>query len=319
LGVTVLESGVALLKTGVTVRQTPWRASCYLVAMKTGRILGLSLFMGAVGTQACSSGGNGSSTNDASSDVTVDASVGSDAMNSNDAIVDVVGDGPTKQPCTANQDQVGLTMRTAMGNPYVAYVPASYDPTKLTPLVIVLHGDGDTAENYLNVIWKANADTDGFIVIAPEGTAAVGNGGYTYNISDKTLILAAAVDVYNCYAIDWRREIMHGFSAGGIMAYIIGLSQAQLFSGVSISSSDLGTAEYYNGGSLLPSAWEIPFSLSHGTQDQNFPIAMTGIPSMEALEDAGHTVYWHEFNGGHTTTPALAQLMYLDLESSLAP
>jgi poly(3-hydroxybutyrate) depolymerase len=268
--------------------------------------------------EGCS--GDDSAATDASSatDVGVDAASSPDASADASSIVDAYGDAPAKQTCTDSPDKVGLTMRTASGNPYVAYVPASYDPTVLTPLVIALHGAGDTASNYLQAIWKSNADQDGFIVIAPEGTATLGSG-FTFNISDKTLILAAAADIYDCYAIDWRKEILHGFSAGGIMAYLIGLSQSQLFSGISISSSDLATAEYYYGGPLLPSTWAIPFSLSHGTQDQNFPIQTTGIASMNILEDAGHVVYWHQFDGPHTTTAALAQAMYTDLKSSIAP
>jgi poly(3-hydroxybutyrate) depolymerase len=268
--------------------------------------------------QACG-GGDNSSTTDASSDVSAqaDAATGGDVTVSDGSVVDVVVDGPTKQPCTVSQDKIGYTNRTASGNPYVAYVPASYNPNVLTPLVIALHGAGDTAMNYLSVIWQGNADADGFIVIAPEGTDPLG-GGYTWDTTDVPLILAAAVDVYNCYAVDWRKEIMHGFSAGGIMAYLIGLEKASLFSGISISSADLGSAEAVYGGSLLPSAWEIPVSHFHGTQDQNFPISYA-ITGMEELIEAGHPFYWHPFDGGHTTTAAFANTMYMDLKSYTAP
>jgi len=34
---------------------------------------------------------------------------------------------------------------------------------------------------------------------------------------------------------------------------------------------------------------------------------------------AGHTVYWHEFAGGHTTNAGFAATMYDDLASSTAP
>ena len=104
--------------------------------------------------------------------------------------------------------------------------------------------------NYLSIIWKGNADANGFIVIAPEGTAPLGNG-FTWNSSDEALILAAASDVYACYAIDPKKEIIHGFSAGGIMAYFIGLHDAARFSGISISSADLGSAEAIYGGFAL--------------------------------------------------------------------
>jgi phospholipase/carboxylesterase len=267
---------------------------------------------------ACSSGGDDASQLDAGNDVTqTNDATSSDVVQTNDgAIKDAAAD-VTKPPCTANADKIGFTNRTAQGNAYVAYVPASYSPQTPTPLVVALHGAGDTAMNYLSIIWKGNADTNGFIVIAPEGTAPLGNG-FTWNSSDESLILAAATDVYACYAIDPKKEIIHGFSAGGIMAYLIGLHDAARFSGISISSADLGSAEAIHGGALLPSAWKIPVSHFHGTQDQNFPIqyAITG---MNRLEDAGHPFYWHPFDGGHTTTPAFAGTMYDDLKSSTAP
>jgi len=290
----------------------------YLVpAYSTAMIRRITLVLAcaAFAIQACG-GGDDSSTTDASNDVTTDTSNGNDVATNDANIADASIDVPVKQPCTANQDKVGFTNRTALGNPYVAYVPASYDPKKLTPLVVALHGAGDTAQNYLSVIWQGNADADGFIVIAPEGTSVLGSG-YTWDSTDEPLILAAAADVYNCYAIDSKKEIMHGFSAGGIMAYLIGLDRADLFSGISISSADLGSAEAFHGSSLLPSAWLIPVSHFHGTQDQNFPISYA-IAGMDTLIEAGHPFYWHPFDGGHTTTPAFANTMYMDLKSSTA-
>jgi poly(3-hydroxybutyrate) depolymerase len=263
-------------------------------------------------------GGDGSSTADAAADVTTDAASLDATSDAADAgPIDAQSELPPKQPCTASQDKVGYTNRTASGNPYVAYVPASYTPTAFVPLVVALHGAGDTAMNYLSVIWQANADAKGFIVIAPEGTAPLGPG-YTWNSTDETLILAATADVYNCYSIDPKKQIMHGFSAGGIMAYLIGLDHAALYSGISISSADLGSAEAVHGSSLLPSAWLIPVSHFHGTEDQNFPIQYA-IQGMDELVEAGHPFYWHPFDGGHTTTPQFAATMYADLQSSTAP
>jgi len=266
---------------------------------------------------ACSGSGDDASTTDAATDATSADVQASDVVTQNDgAITDASAD-VSKPPCASNPDKGGFTNRTAAGNPYVAYVPASYDPNALTPLVVALHGAGDTAMNYLDVVWKADADADGFIVIAPEGTAPLGNG-YTWDSTDESLILAAATDVYACYAIDPKKEIIHGFSAGGIMAYLIGLHDAARFSGISISSADLDSAEAIYGAPLLPSAWKIPVSHFHGTQDQNFPIQYA-IDGMNRLLDAGHPFFWHPFDGGHTTNAGFASTMYTDLKSSTAP
>ena len=50
----------------------------------------------------------------------------------------------------------------------------------------------------------------------------------------------------------------------------------------------------------------------------NFPI-MYARQGRDRLMAAGHTVYWHEFDGGHTTTPAYAATMIQDLMGSRSP
>src|SRR5262249_46306055 len=125
----------------------------------------------------------GCSSDDSSvTDAATDTSSGDDATA--DVVVEATIDAPadvgTKPPCTANPDKTGTTNRTVSGHPYVAYVPASYTPSSEVPLVVALHGAGDTALNYLSIVWKGNADANGFIVIAPEGSAPLGSG-FTWN------------------------------------------------------------------------------------------------------------------------------------------
>jgi poly(3-hydroxybutyrate) depolymerase len=210
----------------------------------------------------------------------------------------------------------GLTQRTAM-NAYLAYVPASYDMNKPTPMVVALHGAGDTASNYFQAIWKANADTRGFIVIVPEASSAY-MSGFTWLGGDDDTIAAALADVQTCYSVDAKRVILDGFSAGGTMAYFVGLSRAQLFSGIGVGASTLGSGEYINGTSLLPAPWKVPVSHFHGDSDPNFPSAQA-LAGINKLKAAGHTTYWHPFTGGHTTSAPDALARYDDLKTSTAP
>lgn len=238
---------------------------------------------------------------------TSDAPIASDASVPFDA---------SKPLCKADAHKKGMTQRTAT-NPYLAYVPASYDMNKPTRLVVALHGAGDTAANWLQAIWKGNADTRGFIVIVPEASKAYGNG-FTWLGGDDATIAAALADVQTCYSIDAKRVILDGFSAGGTMAYFVGLSQAQLFSGIGVGASTLGSGEYVNGGALLPAPWKVPVSHFHGDADANFPIAQA-LSGINQLKAAGHTTYWHPFTGGHTTSASDALARYDDLAASTAP
>ncbi len=234
--------------------------------------------------------------------------------------------------CWTARVQTGVVVRDAgstetdgKSHDYYTYVPSSYNPSTETPLIISLHGAGDTAKNFIN-LWEADAEKGGFMVLVPEASAAYGPG-YTWDLTDTDLIVGTTGDIERCYNTDLHRHILHGFSAGGLIGYILGLSQADSYSGLAIASSDLFTAEVYWGElhgkktalSFLPSAWLIPVSIFHGSQDMNFPINETGIPSRNVLADAGHTVYWHEFNGGHETSPADALQMWNDLKGWTSP
>ena len=224
---------------------------------------------------------------------------------------------PSHASCTQAADLKGATDRTAAGNPYTAYVPATYDPMRPAALVVALHGAGDTAQNYLQFMWRANADARGFIVIAPQGTYPY-MGGFAWYGSDDALVVAAMNDVQKCYSVDPKRILLNGFSAGGSMAYFIGLSQAQLFSGMAIQSSSLSAGEYVAGGALLPAPWKVPVSHFHGESDPNFVLA-DALSGINRLQAAGHPVFWHPFVGGHQATAADALVEFDELKGFIAP
>jgi predicted esterase len=242
-----------------------------------------------------------------------------------EAPVDAGPDPTDRSKCTVDPDKLGVTHRTAKASTgsgsmkYVGFAPPGYDPKTPLSLVVALHGAGDTMDNYFTVIWQGNATTKKFLVVTPEGSASL-PPGYTWYGSDANLILDVMDDFAKCYSVDPKRRIIHGFSAGGIMAYLIGLEAAELFAGISISSADLSSAEAVAGMKLVPGVakWLIPLSQTHGVSDTNFPIA-DARAGRDRMVAAGHTVYWHEFAGGHTTSATLVEMTYDDLASSRAP
>lgn len=301
--------------------------------LRRSRLVALAVAFGAASACSTDSGGNwASNAADAAGDSApvsdAAAGDGSDAVSLDsgepdaaDASTDA-GFVPDRSQCTADPDAKGVTNRqVAAGGKtlsYVGFAPSSYDPYKPMSVVLSLHGAGDTAASYFTLVWQGNAETRGFLVISPEGTSPLGSG-YTYNTSDLEPIVNQVVDDFSaCYSVDPKRRIIHGFSAGGVLAYLVGLQAADFFAGVSVAAANLGTAEYYAGKSLLPAPWKIPVSHTHGLSDANFPIA-TAQAGRDKLLAAGHPVYWHEFAGGHTTSAAHALQMYDDLASYTAP
>jgi len=255
---------------------------------------------------------------DSDTDAEAEADAEAETVADTETVTDTAPPPLDRSKCVADPDKKGLTTRAVPGKTakYLSYVPATYDPSKATSLLIALHGAGDVATNYIKV-WTGAADARGFIVIAPDGSCAVGPGN-TWCGGDGQAIADSFADVGHCYSIDPKRRIIDGFSAGGVIAYGMGLEGATYFAGISISAADLGTAEAIAGKRLLPAPWKIPVSQHHGTADMNFPIAGARA-GRDRLLAAGHMVYWHEFDGGHTTTPAFALVRWDDLASSRAP
>ncbi len=215
-------------------------------------LLGLGLAaVAACGSNATVGDGGAGGPMDAGVDAGSDA--GSDAGDDGgtDAGEDAGPPNPYGTNCSRDQDMTGLVVRrgaygtNAELHDYYTYVPSSYSPSTEIPLIISLHGAGDAAKNFVN-LWEADADRGGFMVLVPEASAVYGPG-YARDLTDTDPIIGATGDIERCYNTDLRRHILHGFSAGGMIAYILGLSQADSYSGLAIASSDLTTAEIYWG------------------------------------------------------------------------
>ncbi len=114
--------------------------------------------------------------------------------------------------------------------PYtLALVPAGYDKTKPTPLVIMMHGygvDGDFEEAYMQLTVTANKD--GFLYAYGNGTIDPKTGLRFWNatdaccdgdgipVDDVAYINAIYEDVASKYNVDAKRFFLVGHSNGGV-------------------------------------------------------------------------------------------------------
>ena len=65
----------------------------------------------------------------------------------------------------------GSIVSSGLERTYLLYVPASYDPSAPTPLVISLHGFVEWPAHQMQISgWNELADEHGFIVVYPSGT-----------------------------------------------------------------------------------------------------------------------------------------------------
>ncbi|MFH0889495.1 MAG: DJ-1/PfpI family protein [Planctomycetota bacterium] len=105
---------------------------------------------------------------------------------------------------------------------YYLYVPDGYAHDKSWPLLIALHGAGDTARNFIGA-WTGNASKYGYIVLAVKSAAQ----GWVK--SDGPLILSAIEDVKKQYLINHDLVFIAGFSSGAFMVSEFGMDNYKLF------------------------------------------------------------------------------------------
>jgi predicted esterase len=226
---------------------------------------------------------------------------------------------PTKT-CTGTGDASFpgfFSLNSPMGQ-YWYRLPAKYDKTKPTPVVIGMHGCGDYSENfatwamapYNDVKNGRQNDFQSYIAISVEDTS---KGCWDLNHADK--VIAALDDAAACFYVDQSRVVVAGYSSGAGVAYKVGLSHAERFAGILIEDGGL----YDNGAAektlLANAAWKI--NIAHMLHDSDpdytpakvqadwalikaagFPLVTSHVPG----DHSGTSKDWYSFLIPATTT-----------------
>jgi poly(3-hydroxybutyrate) depolymerase len=224
------------------------------------------------------------------------------------------GTGPDKPNCKYTAHKTGQESLTG-ALPFTTYVPANYDRNKGHTVVVILHGFGGDGVGELNAFWKAIADREELVLVAPKAVTIV-QGAAAWRQADEPKVLSVMDDVDNCYNVNPKKHLLWGFSMGGNYGYLYGLRNANRFMGLAMG----GALSYL--GQLSPPgpgqvAWKIPFSHVHGTNDMT-PI--NGV-RMEAAgyRQAGHTFNLLEHNNGHSISAEQVEKQWNDLKGSSSP
>lgn len=214
---------------------------------------------------------------------------------------------------------------------YRLYIPADYDESKAYPVILFLHGAGEsnnggnTNEAQLNVGMMNDFFSRGYhetfpcIIVAPQvPKSPSGTTGEWVNVSWKSgsyeiqsmeetggtfteniQLAKAAVDkTIADYNVDTDRIYVTGISMGGYGTWNIITHYSDFFAAAMpiCGAGDPGKAEYL---------MNMPIWCFHGDQDTAVPVS--GSREMyEAIKEAGSTVVrYTEWTGeGHTWTPA---------------
>ncbi len=178
------------------------------------------------------------------------------------------------------------------------YVPRSYTPGVATPLVVMLHGAGNTAYSVASMFRLA--DEFGTLVLAPDSRdERTWDGLLRAWGPDVEFIRDALKDTLNRCSVDQQRITLAGVSDGASYALSLGIGNGDLFSRIVAFSPGVMTPTEVNGKPRI--------FISHGTRDGVMPIDVTSRRIVARLKALGYDVTYREFDGGHTVPPPIAR------------
>lgn len=168
------------------------------------------------------------------------------------AVVLLAGCAAPAPPATGADDRPAEWIEDTLERPegalrYVLRVPAG-DRLDPRPLVLMLHGGGESPEAMIDYSRMADlADAEGFLVVFPEVPAPPPAGeprawrwwdrAHQERGAGQPLLLVALVaEVDAVSRVDGDRVYVAGFSAGGLMASILGATYPDVFRAIGIHS-----------------------------------------------------------------------------------
>ena len=135
---------------------------------------------------------------------------------------------------------IDKTFKNADGttSPYVVFVPKDYDGTKESPVMLFLHGAGETksdkkgskmpVEVGIGPAIKKREKTFPFIVVIPQAE----NFGWGAETKNAKRALAMLDEVMKEYKTDAKRQYLTGLSMGGMGTWSIALAQPDRFAAI---------------------------------------------------------------------------------------
>jgi phospholipase/carboxylesterase len=185
------------------------------------------------------------------------------------------------------------------GRDGLLYVPDTAEPG--AAVLVFFHGAMGSGRRHIRAVLGA-ADRYGVVLVAPDSRdpttwdlIAGGSVGPDLVFLDR--VLDCLVDGF-ALEIDTGRLAIGGVSDGASYALTVGLCNGDIFSTVLALSP---------GFLAVPHAVGRPrVFVSHGTADPILPIDACSRSFVPILRRAGYEVQFHQFDGGHTVPPPVA-------------
>ena len=184
---------------------------------------------------------------------------------------------------------------------YILYIPEIYDGSSDVPLVLNFHGFGSNAtQQMVYGDFRDIADTEGFLLVHPEGTTFIGNQfwnvgfpGISSTIDDVGFTEALIDELATLYAIDLDRVYATGMSNGGFMSFLLACQLSEKIAAVASVTGSMTQDTFDDCNAQRPT----PVLQIHGTEDD--VVLYNGntlsIPIADVIS------YWVDYNNCETT------------------
>ncbi len=201
----------------------------------------------------------------------------------------------TKPPLPPGRNALGLfEERDAM-----LVVPEGIDPSVPTPLMVLFHGGGGSAQKILPMM-EQHALHNGFLLLAPQSLFPTWDIVIAGNGPDRERLDLTLSEVAARYRIDPTHICFAGHSDGGSYALSLGLTNGRFVTHVIVSSAGFMSVHLQEG---APKVF-----ISHGIHDEQIPIDRSGRAHSALLKEAGYDVTYMEYHGPHAWQPPVVAL-----------
>ena len=212
---------------------------------------------------------------------------------------------------------------------YITVHPNGYDPDRVYPMVILLHGFGASMADLAGL--TPGIDSEGYVYAFPNGPLSVPLApdvhGYSWipprdaasseEIEHSEGLLADFFDeVMAQYKVSPKNVVLGGFSQGGGMTYRCGLGNPDIFSGLVVLSGSLPNVDDLR--KRLPEQRTQPIFVAHGTEDTVVPIEKA-IQATEFLKVERYQPEFRQYVMGHEISQQVLDDLVVWLQSTLPP
>ena len=184
---------------------------------------------------------------------------------------------------------------------YILYIPEIYDGNTAVPLILNFHGFGsNAAQQMFYGDFRDIADTEGFLLVHPEGTTFIGNQfwnvgfpGISSTIDDVGFTEALIDELATLYTIDLDRVYATGMSNGGFMSFLLACQLSEKIAAVASVTGSMTQDTFDDCNAQLPT----PVLQIHGTEDDvvSYNENNLSLPIPDVIS------YWVDHNNCETT------------------